>query len=828
MKCPRRSLPRLRSSGFVSSRSKALRRPSKRLIIEPLEHRRLLAAYDISTGPNVSTPSINGGIFQSTNNKSSAGTGLIDSFLRVQATGTEQGFNTDAPVTLDAKSGNFTRSLLLSDIPLVNRPQDGVNSAQFALDIGQLSSSPLLSLDQVKIYLTDSPVLTESPGSPANFHNFGTPIPANAHVVPVYNLDANTDNYVLLSSAVAGSGNGVEDMLLYVPNSAFTTAVSQLKALNPNATPYVVLYSQFGTENATNDGPEEWAVGNGKPVTATIEGFKFNDLNGDGTFEAGEPGINGVTIFLDQNNDGMLDNGEVSTTTHTEIVNGVSHDGLYEFEGLLPDTYTVREVAPAGSTQTSTNPPALTVALGDFVLPSFDPRFVTGDTAQDLLAFGNFFVHTTTLSTTIHNAADNSSLTGSPPHAALGTSVYDSVTMGGTIPGVIPTGTLTYEFFTTINGTGSHVDQTVTLSGGAVPNSSVHGPLAAGSYSFITIYSGDSHYSGSTSAVEPLVIDPASPAISTVAGGTIVIGSGSKLTDSALLSGGFNPTGTVTFTLFNPSNVAVYTDVVTVSGNGTYTTAAGNNPGGYLPTVTGTYLWTATYSGDANNQGASDNGQNENELVSPASPAISTVAGGTIVIGSGSKLTDSALLSGAFNPTGTVTFTLFNPSNVAVYTDVVTVNGNGTYTTAAGNNPGGYLPTVTGTYLWTATYSGDANNQGASDNGQNENELVSPASPAISTVAGGTIVIGSGSKLTDSALLSGAFNPTGTVTFTLFNPSNVAVYTDVVTVNGNGTYTTAAGNNPGGYLPTVTGTYLWTATYSGDANNQRRQRQWPE
>ena len=315
-------------------------------------------------------------------------------------------------------------------------------------------------------------------------------------------------------------------------------------------------------------------------------------------------------------------------------------------------------------------------------------------------------------------------------------------------------------------------------------------------------------------------VSPASPAISTVAGGTIVIGSGSKLTDSALLSGAFNPTGTVTFTLFNPSNVAVYTDVVTVNGNGTYTTAAGNNPGGYLPTVTGTYLWTATYSGDANNQGASDNGQNENESVSPASPAINTVAGGTIVIGSGSKLTDSALLSGGFNPTGTVTFTLFNPSNVAVYTDVVTVNGNGTYTTAAGNNPGGYLPTVTGTYLWTATYSGDANNQGASDNGQNENETVSPASPAINTVAGGTIVIGSGSKLTDSALLSGGFNPTGTMTFTLFNPSNVAVYTDVVTVNGNGTYTTAAGNNPGGYLPTVTGTYLWTATYSGDANNQ--------
>src|SRR5205823_2974124 len=127
----------------------------------------------------------------------------------------------------------------------------------------------------------------------------------------------------------------------------------------------------------------------------------------------------------------------------------------------------------------------------------------------------------------------------------------------------------------------------------------------------------------------------------------------------------------------------------------------------------------ATYSGDANNSGASDNGQNGNEEGRPASPAINTVAGGAVVIGSGAKLTDTAVLSGGYLPTGTITFTLYNPGHVAVYTDTVTVSGNGSYDTSTGTNPGGYLPTVTGTYLWTATYSGDANNSGASDNGQN-------------------------------------------------------------------------------------------------------------
>src|SRR5439155_745829 len=145
-----------------------------------------------------------------------------------------------------------------------------------------------------------------------------------------------------------------------------------------------------------------------------------------------------------------------------------------------------------------------------------------------------------------------------------------------------------------------------------------------------------------------------------------------------------------------------------VSGNGTYDTLTmGNHPGGWLPTATGTYHWTAVYSGDSNNNGAHDNGQNEAEVVSPASPTINTQAAGTVIIGSGAKLNDTATLSGGYSPTGTITFTLYDSNNVPVgYTDVVTigvnsgsVTGNGSYNTLTmGNNPGGWLPTATGTY----------------------------------------------------------------------------------------------------------------------------------
>ena len=86
--------------------------------------------------------------------------------------------------------------------------------------------------------------------------------------------------------------------------------------------------------------------------------------------------------------------------------------------------------------------------------------------------------------------------------------------------------------------------------------------------------------------------NPATTAINTVAGGSVIIGSGTKLTDTAVLSGGYNPTGTITFKLYGPGSgtTPIDTESVTVTGDGTYTTPTGYN----LPTtgaVTGSYVF---------------------------------------------------------------------------------------------------------------------------------------------------------------------------------------------------------------------------------------------
>ena len=104
----------------------------------------------------------------------------------------------------------------------------------------------------------------------------------------------------------------------------------------------------------------------------------------------------------------------------------------------------------------------------------------------------------------------------------------------------------------------------------------------------------------------------------------MTLGSSAKLTDSATLSGGYSPTGAITFRLFAPDGTTVvHTESVTVSGNGMYST-----PTGYVPTVAGTYQWVAAYAGDGNNNATSTNLGDEPEKAvnDPLATSLSVAA----------------------------------------------------------------------------------------------------------------------------------------------------------------------------------------------------------
>ena len=105
---------------------------------------------------------------------------------------------------------------------------------------------------------------------------------------------------------------------------------------------------------------------------------------------------------------------------------------------------------------------------------------------------------------------------------------------------------------------------------------------------------------------------------------------------------------------------------------------------------------------------------------------------------------------------------------------------------------------MTGTYQWDATYSGDANNNAVSDNNAASGAGDGQHRPAPRWAPPPTRPRSRSARtpvtLTDTATLAGGFNPTGTITFTLFhNGGTTPVDTETVTVNGNGTYTTPTG-----------------------------------
>jgi hypothetical protein len=90
-----------------------------------------------------------------------------------------------------------------------------------------------------------------------------------------------------------------------------------------------------------------------------------------------------------------------------------------------------------------------------------------------------------------------------------GATAYDTSTVSGEAGGIVPTGTVTYSYFTngTCNGTPVSTQDVTLNTDGSVPNSATTSSLAAGSYSFDAVYTGDDNYGASAvSACEPFTV----------------------------------------------------------------------------------------------------------------------------------------------------------------------------------------------------------------------------------------------------------------------------------------------------------------------------------
>ncbi|GGE52068.1 hypothetical protein GCM10011517_19750 [Actibacterium pelagium] len=369
------------------------------------------------TGPELGSDTLNGAVYS--NDAVGAGTGLINSFVRISTNDPEEdGYNTsDRPLDNDENnSPGFTRDLFFGDIPVVTLYDDQGNATlylEFQLDINEPDSgaTSYLSLDQVEIYVSDSQVPS---GDPALLDTYGE---------LVYSLDTYNesgvlvdDNWVALDYTLQ-SGSGVSDMILYVPLEFFEGATT----VDVNDGTYVTLYSDFGHQEdyivdgelvadwTNNSGFEEWSV----RTFVEFTGIKFNDLDVDGVKDDTEVELGGweIRAYIDLDRDGVLDQLEYDVGAYaTDItdINGfyelnffldanVPYSELYDGPTLIEDAqYLIVEVMQDGWEQGPAGDPILDAGLntGDEILgPNgyvFDPTSSDLETEVSGNNFGNY------------------------------------------------------------------------------------------------------------------------------------------------------------------------------------------------------------------------------------------------------------------------------------------------------------------------------------------------------------------------------------------------------------------------------------------------------
>jgi hypothetical protein len=162
----------------------------------------------------------------------------------------------------------------------------------------------------------------------------------------------------------------------------------------------------------------------------------------------------------------------------------------------------------------------------------------------------------------------------------IGAPVHDSATLTGATADA--GGTVTYTVYS---------DNTCTQD-----------PVDAGTFFWQAVYSGDANNNGATSdcTSEKLVVNPNQPGITTAQ--HLIPNDDATITGATSDAGGH-----ITFNLYSPgdttcSGSVAFTQQVTVSGNGTYTTT-NTGADAFVASAEGTWRWQVTYSGDNNNAG---------------------------------------------------------------------------------------------------------------------------------------------------------------------------------------------------------------------------------
>jgi subtilisin-like proprotein convertase family protein len=263
----------------------------------------------VALAPQLRSQTFNGGAF------SVPDSGVVQN-QTVTASGVA-GSITAVTVTL-----NFTSSFRPDDMEFLLVAPDGTSNLEFLSDGGGNSA-----IGATAITLSDGGATCVPDG--AGWVSGTTYKPADYSAMETgtdFGLPALTINRAG-STCVGANGT-----------TTFAVAFGGLSGTDVNGTWHLYARDDTGSGDA-GAAVSSWSITiTAQSATAIVGNFVFNDLNGNGIQDGGEPGIDGVTVRL-LNSPGLS---QVATTT-------TAGGGLYSFTGVTtPANYVIEFTAPAG------------------------------------------------------------------------------------------------------------------------------------------------------------------------------------------------------------------------------------------------------------------------------------------------------------------------------------------------------------------------------------------------------------------------------------------------------------------------------------------------